>query len=151
MYKRILVPTDGSSEALAAAQQAIELAKFVGASVVALHVAPPFRTQYFEDVVPPPDATREMWQAGLRNMAERHFQPLKQAAQEAGVPISVDVAFDERPAEAIVATAEQRACDLIVMGPRGRGRIADHLLGSVTAGVLGASKIPVLVHRSIGS
>jgi nucleotide-binding universal stress UspA family protein len=42
MYKRILLPTDGSELALHAAQHGIRLAKACGASVVALHASPPF-------------------------------------------------------------------------------------------------------------
>jgi nucleotide-binding universal stress UspA family protein len=151
MFKRILVPTDGSNEASAAGRQAIELAKSLGASVFALHVAPPFQTLYFEDFVPPPETTRDMWQAGMRNMAERHFQPLKAPARATGVALSTEVAFDNRPADAIAATAKAHACDLIVMGPRGRGGVAGFLLGSVTTRVLGANEFPVLVHRSTGA
>ena len=147
MFKRILLPTDGSIEALAAGRQAIELATAMGASVLALHVAPPFQAQYFEDLVPPPQTTHDMWQAGLRQVAERHFKPLQDAAGVAGVRLRTEVVFDDRPADAIAAAARDHACDLIVMGSRGRGGVSAYLLGSVTTRVLGASRIPVLVHR----
>ena len=147
MFDKILVPVDGSNEARAAALQALELAHALGASVVALHVAPPFQTKYFEDFVPPPATTRELWQAGLRSVAERHFQPVKEPAHELGVALATDVVFDDRTADAIVAAAQQHGCGLIVMGPRGRGGVAGYLLGSVTTRVLGISRIPVLLHR----
>jgi len=147
MFKKILVPTDGSNEATAAGRQAIDLAKALGATVVAFHVAPPFQREFFEDFVLPPQTTRESWQAGLRTVAERHFQALKEAARASGVSLSTDIAFDSRPWDAICAAAKAHGCDLIVMGPRGRGRVADYILGSVTARVLGANQTPVLVHR----
>lgn len=147
MFRRILVPVDGSSEARAAGYQAIELAQSLGAAVIALHVAPPFQSQYFEDFVPPPATTSEMWQAGLRTVAERHFEPLLDAARQQGVSFTTDVVFNDRPADAIELAARQNGCDLIVMGPRGHGGVADFLLGSVTQRVLAASKVPVLVHR----
>jgi nucleotide-binding universal stress UspA family protein len=147
MFRRILVPIDGSSEARAAGRQAIELAQSIGASVIALHVAPPFQSQYFADFVPPPDTTNEMWQAGLRKVADRHFEPLRDAALQEGVPLTTEVVFEDHPAQAIEAAARRNGCDLIVMGPRGHGGVADYLLGSVTQRVLAASRVPVLVHR----
>jgi nucleotide-binding universal stress UspA family protein len=148
MFDKILVPVDGSSEARAAARQALDLARALHASVVVLHVAPPFQTQYFEDFVPPPDSTRELWQAGLRSIAERYFKPMKDTAQQLGVALSTDVVFDDHPADAIGAAAKAHGCSLIVMGPRGRGGVAGYVIGSVTLRVLGASGIPVLVHRA---
>jgi nucleotide-binding universal stress UspA family protein len=148
MFDKILVAVDGSSESRAAAQQALELARALGSSVVALHVAPPFHPQYFEDFVPPPTTTRELWQAGLRSVAERHFHPVKEPAHELGVALVTDVVFDDHTADAIVAAAQLHGCSLIVMGPRGRGGVAGFLLGSVSSRVMGISRIPVLLHRS---
>ncbi len=47
--------------------------------------------------------------------------------------------------EAIIDTAQQRGCDLIVMASHGRSGIAAIVLGSVTTKVLTHTKIPVLV------
>ena len=151
MFKKILIPIDGSKEAGAAGRFAIDLARTFGASAVALHVAPPFQIPYFEDFVPPPDTTREQWQAGLRNAAERHFEPLKEAARAADVRFAAECVFADAPAEAIVTAARSYGCDLIVMSPRGRGGVAGYLLGSVTARVLAMSKVSVLVHRKNGA
>jgi len=148
MFRKILVPTDGSKEASAAGLQAIELAKALGTSVIAFHVAPPFQRELFSDFTPPAQTTRESWQAEMRKIAQRHFQTLKERAHSLSVPLSTDIAFDQRPSEAISAAATAHDCDLIVMGPRGRGGVAEYLIGSVTTRVLGASRIPVLVFRS---
>ena len=51
------------------------------------------------------------------------------------------------PADAIVAYGESRAADLVVVGSRGHGAAASTLLGSVSLGVLRASKRPVLIVR----
>ncbi len=148
MFRRILAPVDGSPEARAAGRVAIDLAQTTGARVIALHVAPPFQGQYFVDVVPPPTTTSEMWQAGLRQAAERHFDPLRERAAQLGVALSTEVVFDDKPSDAIETAARHNGCDLIVMGPRGHGGVAGYLLGSVTQRVLAVSKVPVLVHRT---
>lgn len=148
MFRRILVPVDGSAEARAAGRQSIDLAQALGASVLALHVAPPFQSQYFADFVPPPATTNDMWEAGLRKVAERHFEPLRIQAAQQGVTLTTEVVFHDRPAEAIDSVARQSGYDLIVMGPRGHGGVAGYLLGSVTQRVLATTRVPVLVHRA---
>jgi nucleotide-binding universal stress UspA family protein len=148
MFKKILVPTDGSKEATAAGREAIELARLHGASVIAFHVAPPFQRDVFEEFMISPQTTRESWQEGMRLVADRCFHGLKEIARASGVPFSTDIAYDKRPADAIAAAVNAHACDLVVMGPRGRSGLAEYMLGSVTLRVLAATTIPVLVHRA---
>jgi len=50
-----------------------------------------------------------------------------------------------RPYQAIIATAADKGCDLIVMASHGRGGLSAVVLGSVTNKVLTYTKIPVLV------
>ena len=49
--------------------------------------------------------------------------------------------------QAIIATAKEKGCDLIMMASHGRGGVKAFLLGSETQKVLAHSKIPVLVFR----
>ena len=148
MFKKILIPIDGSKEAAEAGRFAVDLAKSCGASAVALHVAPPFQQPYFEDFIPPRQTTREQWQSDLRDAALRHFDPLSKAARTGGILFSAECAFADNPAQTIVAAAKSYGCDLIVMGPRGRGGVAGYLLGSVTTRVLGMSNVTTLVYHS---
>jgi nucleotide-binding universal stress UspA family protein len=53
----------------------------------------------------------------------------------------------DHPWEAIIAAAEERACDLVFMASHGRTGLAGLLIGSETAKVLTHTKIPVLVFR----
>jgi nucleotide-binding universal stress UspA family protein len=67
------------------------------------------------------------------------------AAKQAGVPCDTIQVEDVQPYEAIIATATNRGCDLIVMASHGRGGLSAVVLGSVTNKVLTYKKIPVLV------
>jgi nucleotide-binding universal stress UspA family protein len=51
----------------------------------------------------------------------------------------------DHPYQAIVATAKEKGCDLIVMASHGRGGVAAVVLGSVTTKVLTHTAIPILV------
>ncbi len=49
------------------------------------------------------------------------------------------------PVEKIIATAQERQCDMIVMGTLGAGGLTDAIMGSTARRVLRRSKVPVLV------
>jgi nucleotide-binding universal stress UspA family protein len=51
------------------------------------------------------------------------------------------------PYKAIIETAKERSCDLIVMASHGRSGIAAVVLGSVTNKVLTHTNVPVLVYH----
>ena len=67
------------------------------------------------------------------------------AAKQAGVPCDTIQVEDEQPYQAIIATAKDRGCDLIVMASHGRSGLSAVVLGSVTNKVLTHTKTPVLV------
>lgn len=54
---------------------------------------------------------------------------------------------DRAPAEAIIDTAREHGCDLVVMASHGRSGLGRLLLGSQTQAVVGRSSVPVLVVR----
>jgi nucleotide-binding universal stress UspA family protein len=64
-----------------------------------------------------------------------------------GVQCDTVQMIHDHPYEAIIATAKEKECDLIVMASHGRSGIAAIILGSVTAKVLAHTTIPVLVCR----
>ena len=67
------------------------------------------------------------------------------AAKQAGVPCDTIQVEDAQPYQAIIATARDRGCDLIVMASHGRSGLSAVVLGSVTNKVLAHTKTPVLV------
>jgi nucleotide-binding universal stress UspA family protein len=69
------------------------------------------------------------------------------AAKEAGVPCETIQVENVPPDQAIVAAAEDKGCDLIVMSWHGRSGLSTLLIGSVTNKVMTYAKTPVLVCR----
>jgi nucleotide-binding universal stress UspA family protein len=76
---------------------------------------------------------------------------IEDAAARAGVSCNVVHVENEHPYRAIIDTANDKSCDLIVMASHGRRGISAIVLGSETVKVLTHSAIPVLVYRGSGS
>lgn len=147
MYKKILVPTDGSPLSKKAMRSAIALAASLGAEVVALNVVPRYPTSYFEgalDIAPSEVARVErQWAEQGQALAEE----VSKAASRAGVRAKATTLRSDLVAEAILAAAKKNRCDLVVMASHGRRGLKRLLLGSETQHVLTHGNIPVLVLR----
>lgn len=145
MYKRILLPTDGSEASRRAIQSGVEFARSVGAEVLAMTATPEFHTFTVDTEML--EQTPEQYAEASRARGQKRLDEVLAAAREAGVPCTGVQVVSDDPDEAIIATARQHMCDLIVMASHGRRGIKGMLLGSVTQKVLVHSAIPVLVHR----
>jgi nucleotide-binding universal stress UspA family protein len=140
VFKKILLATDGSSDAGQALVYARRLALRDEAQVCVVHAFEPVPT-YLGD--PWGDRITARHVSAGQEVAENAAQALK----EAGIEVIVAV-LEGPPANAILKVAEVRACDLIVMGSRGHGTLASLLLGSVSHRVLAHATIPVLVVKA---
>ena len=129
MYRHILIATDGLELAERAVTHGLSLAKFVGAKVTVIIVAEAF-AKYTEQI--------KKQNASVLDRAAN-------AAKQAGVPCDTVQVQHVQPYEAIIATATDRGCDLIVMGSHGRSGLSAVVRGGVTNKVLTYTKVPVLV------
>lgn len=146
MYKHILVPTDGSELSAAAIDQALQLAKTLGARVTALTVAEPL---HFLPVTPGATINlRAEYDSHLKENGTRILGAVEARAAAAGVPVETVQVTAGDAWLAIVDTAKERGCDLIAMASHGRRGVSAFLMGSVTTKVLGHATIPVLVYRA---
>ncbi len=142
MYQHILVPTDGSDITAKAVTAAVMLAKLSGAKLSTLCVKEPFPYSAISEMQPVPP--QEFYDAQERIAAGR-VKAVVEAAAAAGLVAEGATVEGLHPWEAILDTAKQKGCDLIVMASHGRRGMAALLIGSETSRVLTHSPLPVLV------
>ena len=141
--KRILVATDGSPSSIEAVAFGVELAAEHRAELVLVHVVPTL------DVVPAA-GFGAIGGAFPHPVSEHDCTLLDEAAAVAAEHdvLSTTTLLRGNTVDEIVAYADSHDVDLLVVGSRGHGTIASTLLGSVSRGVLGESKRPVLIVRA---
>jgi nucleotide-binding universal stress UspA family protein len=142
MYKRILIPTDGSEITTKAINTAIDLAQAGGGQLFAVSVKEPFPYSAISEMQPVPP--QEFYDAQERIAASR-VKAVVDAAQAAKVACSGHTVEALHAWEAILDHAKAQQCDLIVMASHGRRGVAALLLGSETQRVLIHSSLPVLI------
>ena len=146
MYRHILIATDGSDLAEHAVTDGLSLAKSVGAKATVIMVvelwlgSQPFMQPWSLQELGKYNEETKKKAASVLNRAE-------DAARQAGVSCDTIQVENAQPYQAIIATAADKGCDLIVMASHGRGGLSAVVLGSVTNKVLTHTKTPVLVCR----
>jgi nucleotide-binding universal stress UspA family protein len=148
VFNKILIPTDGSPLANAAALAGIKFAGELAAEIIGIFVAPEYRYPIYVEVIPPDFPTQEEYEALMRETGEAYFAEMRKAALAAGLKFMEIITFSDATARVIADTADQQRCDLIFMGSHGRSGWAQLFLGSVTSRVLALARIPVLVHKA---
>jgi nucleotide-binding universal stress UspA family protein len=144
MYKKILVPTDGSEASQQAVATAIEIARLAAAEIVALSVAEPYPLVSAEAAMAIDlGVESEQRERVAREIVDR----VAEAARATGISCQTVVAYSTLPHEAIMETATANQCDLIFMGAHGRRGLSRLLAGSVTQNVLAHASIAVMVLR----
>ncbi|MPW18116.1 universal stress protein [Paraburkholderia sp. CNPSo 3157] len=145
MFKHLLVPTDGSARSEEAIHMAVSLAKEFEARITGIHAIPEFHLLTYDSQMLAD--TRSEYAQHAKNHAERYLAFLERAATDAAVTCDTTWVASDHPYEAIIRTAQERHCDLIVMASHGRHGVKGLLIGSETQKVLIHSRIPVLVCR----
>jgi nucleotide-binding universal stress UspA family protein len=145
MYRRILIPVDGSACSDVALVHALQLAKEQDAEVRIIHVLDTqalylsYEGLYVEGII-------EKWQQAGRELLDRAAE----RARQAGVGATTAVIEEGvRIPDVIVAESKRWPADLIVMGTHGRHGIDHLLLGSAAEGVVRTTTVPVLlIHKA---
>ncbi|MDR1311732.1 MAG: universal stress protein [Burkholderiaceae bacterium] len=147
MFKKIMIPTDGSEISLSAALDGIAFAADNRAEAVGIYVAPEYQYPVYIEIIPATYPLEEEYQGLMRKIGTEYLKPIRDAAEKADVSYTSHFVFSDSPAGAIAQAAEALGCDLIFMGSHGRTGLGQFILGSVTTKVLSLCKIPVLVDR----
>lgn len=132
MYRKILVPLDGSEQALKALDFAVDLAAKYDASLSLLHVITdrevPKSVRKFaeaEHMEMPPDWIYE------QQVGEKILGKCAQQARDKGIELVETSVQKGRPAQMIVDMATATGIDIIVMGTRGLSDMQGLVMGSV--------------------
>lgn len=143
MFKKILVPTDGSALSEKSAKAAIQFAAANGAAIVAVAVAHQVSALALSDAAGA--QMMEDYEESQDQVSRNNATKIQTLAAKAGVRCQILISRAEHPYEEILAMARQKRCDLIWMASRSRSNLQKLLLGSETQRVLAHSAIPVLV------
>jgi len=145
MYKRILVPLDGSELAKKALSEAEKLAKYFGAEIILFQVVP-FMPIYGSPELVTPFIVDEK----QKESAEKYLFNLAEELKKREFKVTAMVRTGQQVALEIIDYAKESGTDLIVMCTHGRSGITRWMLGSVTHKVLAHAETPVLLVRSKG-
>jgi nucleotide-binding universal stress UspA family protein len=147
MYKHILIPTDGSKTADKAVESGIAFARDAKAKVTLFTAVPEYQPPCEAEIVG--RRVLSLWdhERLSRDKAQAILDPAATRVRAAGVACDTAFAESNHPYEAIIAAADRRGCDLIVMASHGRSGLSELVYGSQTRAVLSHSSIPTLVYR----
>jgi nucleotide-binding universal stress UspA family protein len=146
MFKSIVVGTDGSDTARQAVDEAIGLAKAVGASIELVSAYEPIPNQRLRDEARAAPADLQ-WMVNPREDVDATLRQACESIEAAGVPVT-PYAREGDPADAILDVAEERGADLIVVGNKGMTGAKRFLLGSVPNKVSHHAPCSVLIIRT---
>jgi len=162
MYKKILVPLDGSKLAECALPYAEKLAKGCGTEEVILisvterltgeTIAPEmqelYRSSERQDVYGSGPEVKVIF-GKKEKQAQRYLGRIVEGLKAKGINVRAEVLLG-KPAEQIVSFVENNGADVIVMSSHGRSGPSRWAYGSVADRVLRASCVPVLMIRAPG-
>jgi nucleotide-binding universal stress UspA family protein len=164
--KKILYATDLSENARYAFAYAVSLADLYHAAITMIHVLPEVPSLIDKNVIGYISADR--WEEiksqnveearealigkrrdhlVIRDVLHQFSENVKEGHEGEGFVTDDIIVVRGNPVEQILAQAEGKNCDLIVMGTHGHGTLADVMMGSTARRVLRRSKKPVLVVR----
>ncbi len=142
MYKRILLPLDGSPLAEQALPHAIAMAERFQSELVLLRVLIPLPR--------PPTTAEAALQRVEKTMAvfvHEYLERVAASVQERGITVQM-VTIEGRPHVQIIQYAENNQVDLIVMCTRGQSGLSRWLMGNVSDRVVRGAGLPVMLVRA---
>jgi len=143
MYKKILVPLDGSELAKKGLEEAEKLAQIFAAEIILFQVVPFMPIYGSPELVTPLIVDEKQKEA-----AEKYLHTLTEELKEKGFKVTSMVKTGQQVAAEIIDFSKESGADLIAMCTHGRSGITRWVLGSVTLKVLTRAETPILLIRS---
>lgn len=146
MYRRILVPVDGSPTSNLGIREALKVSKEQHSKLHLVHVVDELVVMSSVDAIFPIDDVI----SALKESGKKVLEKSKAMVERAGGAADTVLLerFGGRAADSIVAEAKKWRADLIVLGTHGRRGVRRIVLGSDAEEVVRSSPVPVLLVRS---
>ncbi len=142
MYRKILVPLDGSPLAEKALDQAIKLAKVFDSEIIL------FQVVHFMPIYGSPELVAPLIvDEKQKEYAEKYMAKITQETEAKGLKVRSLVKTGQQVAVEIIDFAKEVGADLVVMSTRGRSGISRWVLGSTAHKVLVRAETPILLLR----
>jgi nucleotide-binding universal stress UspA family protein len=136
LFKQILLAVDGSENSIRSTEHAIALAEKFAGAINVLYVVDSNKAK--EDVL---YATNKF---EIELKRKEKLKPIRELLEKSGVDFTTDVLHGD-PGPEIVAFANEKGSDCIVIGSRGLNNLQSFLLGSVSHKVAKRADCPVLI------
>ena len=147
MFKRILIPTDGSRVADKAVKAGIRFAREIGAKVVGYYAIDPVQAYYYSEGAMIDGRLIAELERQSKAVGEKTLAAMAKLARAGRVRFDSLCNKPNTAYDGIIAAARRKKCAAIFMASHGRSGLAKMVMGSVTQKVLVHSKTPVLVYR----
>jgi nucleotide-binding universal stress UspA family protein len=147
MYRKILVPLDGSELAECVIPHVMNIAKGCGVSEVILFRVcepPVILADYPENLLPKWEDHVRQETAYVQQQCRLYLDGTEKRFKEAGLNVTTESGLGN-PAELIVDYAVQNQVDLIIMASHGRSGIMRWAYGSTADKILRSSPMPVMI------
>jgi nucleotide-binding universal stress UspA family protein len=143
VFKRLLVPVDGTGRSASVVPLAVQIAKGFGCNLRLLKVVD---TRNLESgAIIPQRAVGELAAVEV-HQADEYLQTIVSRFEDEGIPTSTEVRIGD-PVTEILSAADGFGCDVITMATRARRNLGRLVFGSVADAVVKQSQVPVLLYR----
>jgi nucleotide-binding universal stress UspA family protein len=146
MFRKMLIPIDGSPISIRAATSGVGFAKEIDSEVVFLHAILPYLPPYNAELDVDSRAA-SLIEIATKEATADMLDTVEEIAKVKGVKYSSISEVSSHPEKLIDKTVRDLECDLIVIATHGRGAIGRFFLGSVTNRLLLIASVPVLIYR----
>ena len=142
MYKKILVPLDGSPLAEKALDHAVRMARAFDSEIILFEVV------HFMPIYGSPELVAPLLvDEKQKELAEKYLAKVAREIEAKGVKVRSLVKTGQQVAIEIIDFAKENRVDLIIMSTRGRSGISRWVLGSTAHKVLTRAETPILLLR----